>query len=131
MTLKPPSVCAVLLVAFVTVLGCAGSSGEDSNPDAEPDADASLDAAQDATPGDDAAPHPELVYWADISAIFEARSCDGCHIGTPDTYDSVVQHWIEGEDGNLLGPMMEIGHKVHPDQADTVLHWLDTGYPEE
>ncbi|MFW6067388.1 MAG: hypothetical protein ACOC97_03560 [Myxococcota bacterium] len=141
-SLKQSSFRAVLFVSFVAlaVPACGGGSGnagsEDAgSEDAGSDADAPVDASPDGTlPADGAAidaSDQEPVYWADVSAIFAARDCNRCHVGTENTYDSVVENWIEGEDGDVLSPMMEIGHKIQPDHADTVLHWLETGYPED
>jgi mono/diheme cytochrome c family protein len=118
----------VIAIAFAA-FGCSDDNGDNNEANNTADAgDVMQDTAEEDTEADT---EPQQVAWADVSAIFEDRDCAGCHGNTPNSYQTVVDEWIEGPDGDLLGPKMEINHRINDADAAVVLAWIEQGYPEE
>lgn len=115
-----------LLAMTLSTTACGDEDENNGNNDSNNVADAG-DVEEDI--GDDT--EPQQVYWADVSTVFEDRGCDGCHGAIPRSYQSVVDEWIEGPDGNVLEEKMRINHRINTDDAQIVLDWLEQGYPEE
>jgi hypothetical protein len=111
------------LSAALAFTGC-GDGSDNPEPSMQ-------DAGRDSADGTADAGGPRDVSWADVAMVFENRNCTGCHGTIPDTYQSTVDHWIEGDEGDLLTPKMEINHRVDDEEAATVIAWVKEGYPEE
>ena len=120
----------VLFVLLSMTLSGIGCGDENDNNDTNNVADAG-DVQQDTGEDTEIDTEPQEVYWADVSTVFEDRGCDGCHGAIPRSYQSVVDEWIEGPDGNVLEEKMRINHRVNTADAQIVLDWIEQGYPEE
>jgi len=114
---------------FVLVVGALAFAGCGPTDDDKGASDAGADTAQtgDAADGSNGG---QPVTWAEIQIIFEDRNCSGCHGTVPDSYESVVDHWVETDAGRPLEQMMQVNHRVDEQQATAVLQWLDDGYPK-
>lgn len=119
-----------LLAMTLSTTACGDEDENNGNNNSNNVADAG-DVQEDVGDDTEADTEPQQLYWADVSAVFEDRNCSGCHATIPNSYQSVVDEWIEGPDGNVLEDKMRINHRVNAADAQIVLDWIDQGYPEE
>ena len=122
---------ALLPLLLLAALACGG---EDATTDAGPEPDGGpvetdggpvetdggeLDGGPAATDGGAA------LTWENGMGPFFGEQCAGCHPWA-NTYDGVVAKILDGS----MRIRAETGHRMTSDQAETLIAWIDAGYPE-